>query len=99
MMKYPKLKPQERRNQKYSEKQIMKIRKEFDSGKSYWKISQEMKISYTTVRRYLDSKFKEKVNNYQNNYYKDKYHNDPEFKKYLNDTRTKNERLQRHANP
>ena len=98
-MKYPALKPQQRRNQKLTELQIKHIKSEFTGGKSAWKISQEMKIKYETARRYVDPEFKEKLNNYFNKYNKQKYHDDPEFKKYVSETRKRTQFEQRKRHP
>lgn len=94
-MKYPRLKLQQRRNQKITPKQIRLMKSQFDSGKSAWKISLETGISYSTVRRYIDPKFKQKFNDYYANYNKQKYHTDPKFKKYVNERRRENLKLQR----
>jgi len=61
-MKYPKLKPEQRRNQKLTPMMIAKIKQLHKSGLSVWNISKKLGFKYETIKRQTDPEFKKQFN-------------------------------------
>ena len=98
------------RTKKIGKKEDELMKKLRKNRLSYEKIAQQMNISQTTVLYHLNKKFREKFKSNQRKYWKNngkvrrkymkeyqnnRYHNDPDYKKYMQEQNLKNQKKNR----